>query len=72
MGDIVGVIPPEHLAALKESMALMNRLSLELGLVKRGHQHLWNEIGKQYQVEGKIEVNYDTGVIRKIQEESHG
>jgi hypothetical protein len=64
MGDIVGRLTPEQVMACRMSVEMINRLAFELGIAKRGHQHLWNELAIQYGFTGKkIQCDYETGTI---------
>ncbi len=66
MGEqTVVVISPDELAACNKALDLINTKTLELGLLKRGHKHLWNELARKYGVDKKAQIilDYKTGVM---------
>jgi hypothetical protein len=64
MGEILARLTPDQLKACQLSLKLIDDKAMELGLVKRGHQHLWNELATRHGVVGKkIEIDYTTGLI---------
>jgi len=64
MGDILARLGPDELKACQLALQLIDNKSLELGLIKRGHQHLWNSLAVKYGVsDKKIELDYATGLI---------
>jgi hypothetical protein len=45
-------------------LQVIREKTTELGLIKRGHQHLWNDIATKYDLVGKkIEIDYETGLV---------
>ncbi len=66
MGEkTIAVLSSDQLLACNMSLDPMNTKTLELGMLKRGHQHLWNELARMYVVDkkAKITLDYKTGVI---------
>ncbi len=64
MGEILARLSPDQLMACQMSLKLIDDKTFELGLIKRGHQHLWNNLAAQYGVKDKkIELDYTTGLI---------
>jgi hypothetical protein len=64
MGDILARLSPGQLKACQLSLKLIDDKILELGLIKRGHKHLWNELAAQYGIaDKKLELDYTTGLI---------
>jgi hypothetical protein len=64
MGEFLVQLMPEELQGCRVAVDIIKEKTLELGLLKRGHQHLWNDIAKKYDLVGKkIEVNYETGSV---------
>ena len=64
MGEVVGKLTADQLMACRMGLDLISRLSFDLGMAKRGHQHLWNELADQYGFAGKkIQLDYETGAI---------
>ena len=55
------VLPELELAALRAAMQETEQAQVRLGLIKRGYQHLWNEIAHKYGVSGRMSINYKTG-----------
>ncbi len=64
MGEFLVKLMPEELQGCRAALSMINGKTLELGLMKRGHQHLWNDIARKYDLVGKkIEINYETGLV---------
>ncbi len=64
MGEFLVKLMPEELQGCRAGLNTINQKTLELGLLKRGHQHFWNDIAKKYDLVGKkIEINYETGLV---------
>jgi len=66
MGEkTIAVLSPDQLLACNMSLNLINDKAFELGLVRRGHQHLLNEMARIYGVDKKVKMTFDykTGVI---------
>jgi hypothetical protein len=64
MGEFLLKLMPEELQACRVALTVIKEKTTELGLIKRGHQHLWNDIAEKYGIVGKkIEVDYDTGLV---------
>ncbi len=66
MGEqTIAVLSSDQLLACTLSLDLINSKTLELAMLKRGHQHLWNELARKYGVDKKtkIQIDYKTGVI---------
>jgi hypothetical protein len=54
----------DELLACKAAWDLIEKMTFELGMLKRGHQHLWNDIGVKYELTGKrMELDYETGLL---------
>jgi hypothetical protein len=72
MGDDLIKLTRDELGACKAAWELIQRMTFELGMFKRGHQHLWNDIGAKYAVTGKrMELDYETGLLT-IKEKADG
>lgn len=74
MGEIIKKLHPDELKACQMSLELINKLAFELGIVKRGHQHLWNELGEKhgFHPDEKLVVDYQSGYITLNQEANDG
>ncbi len=73
MGEFLVKLMPEELQDCNRALQSIRQKTLELGLIKRGHQHLWNEIAEKYNLVGKkIEVDYETGLVMERTEVSDG
>lgn len=70
MGDkILLKLTPGELMACQLSLKLIEQRTFELGLIKRGHQHLWNELAKRYGIaDKKLRLDYETGIILEMPE----
>jgi hypothetical protein len=73
MGEFLVKLLPAELQGCRAALSIIKEKTLELGLIKRGHQHLWNDLAVKYDIVGKkIEIDYDTGLVMTAKEESHG
>ena len=64
MGEFLVKLHPDDLKACQMSLQAMDTRALELGLIKRGYQHLWNEFSQKYGLVGKkIDFDYATGLV---------
>jgi hypothetical protein len=64
MGEILARLTSDQLTACQLSLKLIDDKAMELGVLKRGYQHLWNELATRHGVAGKkIEIDYTTGLI---------
>ena len=73
MGEFLVKLMPEELQDCRAALTIIKRKTLELGLIKRGHQHLWNSIAQKYEIMGKkIEIDYETGLVMERTEVSDG
>ena len=64
MGKFLVKLSPAELQACRAALKVINEKTQELGLVKRGHQHLWNDLAEKYSFVGKkIEIDYETGLV---------
>ena len=64
MGEFLVKLMPEELQACRSALNMINDKKLELGLIKRGHQHLFNDLAHKYNMVGKkIELDYETGLV---------
>ena len=75
MGDVIKKLDPGELKACQMALDLINRLAFDLGMAKRAHQHLWNEIGANHglQLDDKVVIDYQSGYVTvKEKEEIDG
>ena len=73
MGDVIKKLKPEELKACQMALDLINRLAFDLGMAKRAHQHLWNEIGAANGLKphDKVIIDYQSGYVTVKEEEEH-
>lgn len=70
MGDILARLKPDELKACQLAVKLIEDKILELGVLKRGHKHLCNELMMRHGVAGRIiEMDYETGLIMERPQE---
>ena len=65
MEETIKKLKPEELKACQMALELINKSAFELSMVKRAHQHLWNEIGQAHglQPNDKIILDYQSGYV---------
>ena len=64
MGEFLVKLEPAELQACRVALKVISEKTQELGLIKRGHQHLWNDLAEKYHIVGKkIEIDYETGLV---------
>ena len=70
MGEFLVKLQPAELQACRAALNVINQKTQELGLIKRGHQHLWNDLAEKYDMVGKkIEIDYETGLVMEKEED---
>lgn len=73
MGDVLLRLNRAELDACRSALKLINDKAFELSYLKRGHQHLWNELAEKHGLVGKkIEIDYETGLVMETDEVAHG
>lgn len=73
MGENIKKLKSEELKACQMALDLINRLAFDLGMAKRAHQHLWNEIGANHglQPDDKVVIDYRSGYVTVTGKEEH-
>ena len=69
MGEFLVKLQPVELQACRNSLKIIRDKAEDFGLLKRGHQHLWNDLADKYNIVGKkIEIDYETGLVMERSE----
>lgn len=66
----IGKFSEEELKALWRSIEQVRSTEFQLGLLKRGYQHLINELAGAKGITDKVRVDFKTGSIYNVEEEN--